>query len=143
MTLIGIVRRQRRGVWCLGSINATGVMARRLLKGQWLAINYKNRICFAQWEDCGPFVTDDWGYVFGGDRPKNQAHRGSGISLSPAIRDYLRLKSGDTVDWKFVSASSVSASDVRKSPWTVQTKRDISRRGGVIRMKGKQAHLLR
>lgn len=82
------------------------------LKGQWLVVRYKDRFCFAQWEDCGPWVTDDWPYVFGKARPKNQANNGAGIDLSPAVRDYLRMKSGAKVDWRFVSPS-----EVRAGPW--------------------------
>ncbi|MGY8690735.1 MAG: hypothetical protein ACKVHP_23730, partial [Verrucomicrobiales bacterium] len=51
---------------------------RTVLKGQWLAIKYKNRMCFAQWEDCGPFVTDDWSYVFGRAQPKNKSNNSAG-----------------------------------------------------------------
>lgn len=82
------------------------------LKGQWLVIRYKSRFCFAQWEDCGPFVTDDWPYVFGRARPKNQSNNGAGIDLSPAVRDYLKLSSGNKVDWRFVSDS-----EVQDGPW--------------------------
>jgi len=82
------------------------------LKGQWLAIKYKGKTCYAQWEDCGPFVTDDWPYVFGNARPKNRANKQAGIDVSPAVRDYLKLKSGDKVSWRFVSDASV-----RRGPW--------------------------
>lgn len=82
------------------------------LKGQWLVIRYKDRFCFAQWEDCGPFVTDDWQYVFGRARPKNASNNGAGIDLSPAVRDYLKLKSGAKVDWRFVKTS-----EIRNGPW--------------------------
>ncbi len=85
---------------------------RTTLKSQWLVIRYKDRFCFAQWEDCGPFVTDDWQYVFGRAKPKNHSNQGAGIDLSPAVRDYLRLKSGAKVDWRFVSLS-----EVRAGPW--------------------------
>jgi hypothetical protein len=75
-------------------------------------MRFKDRFCFAQWEDCGPFVTDDWSYVFGRARPKNRANKGAGIDVSPAVRDYLRLKSGDAVDWRFAKSS-----EVRNGPW--------------------------
>ncbi|HEV3063839.1 MAG TPA: hypothetical protein VGX93_00800, partial [Chthoniobacterales bacterium] len=31
-----------------------------VLKGRWLAIRRGNKVCYAQWEDCGPFCTDHW-----------------------------------------------------------------------------------
>ena len=77
------------------------------LKGRWLQIYWKGRSCYAQWEDCGPFVTDDWRYVFGDKPPKNRKNQGAGIDISPAIRDYLQMKSGDRVHWRFVEASQV------------------------------------
>lgn len=83
-----------------------------VLKGRWLQIVYKNKVCYAQWEDCGPFTTDDWKYVFGNARPKNTKNQGAGIDLSPAVRDYLGLKSGDKVHWRFVDFARVP-----RGPW--------------------------
>ena len=83
------------------------------LKGRWVEIFYNNQSCFAQWEDCGPFNTTDWQYVFGNARPKNLSNKGAGIDLSPAIRDYLKLKSGAKVSWRFVEKVSV-----KQGPWS-------------------------
>lgn len=85
---------------------------RTVLKGQWVAIKHGNRVCYAQWEDCGPFVTDDHEYVFGNARPKNASNNGAGIDISPAIRDYLGLKSMTRCDWRFVDVSEVPS-----GPW--------------------------
>lgn len=85
---------------------------RTVLKGQWVAIRHGNRVCYAQWEDCGPFVTDDHDYVFGNARPKNTNNNGAGIDISPAIRDYLGLKSMSRCDWRFVDVSEVPS-----GPW--------------------------
>ena len=85
---------------------------RTVLKGQWVAIRYAGRTCFAQWEDCGPFVTDDYNYVFGRARPKNSKNKAAGIDISPACRDYLRLRSGAAVDWRFVDLE-----EVPDGPW--------------------------
>lgn len=81
-------------------------------KGRWVQIVYGRRYCFAQWEDCGPFNTTDWEYVFGNKRPKNTKNNHAGIDLSPAIRDYLKLKSGAKVHWRFVEAEHV-----KPGPW--------------------------
>lgn len=78
-----------------------------VLKGRWLQIYYNNRSCFAQWEDCGPWVTDDWSYVFGKSAPKTQRNGSAGIDISPSIRDYLGVSSGQKVHWRFVEASQV------------------------------------
>lgn len=83
-----------------------------VLKGQWIAIRYGNRVCYAQWEDCGPFVTDDHEYVFGNARPKNTNNRGAGLDISPAVRDYLGISSSGRCDWRFVDVSEVPA-----GPW--------------------------
>lgn len=81
-------------------------------KGRWVQIVYGRRICYAQWEDCGPFTTDDWQYVFGNSRPKNSENKGAGIDVSPAVRDFLRLQSGSKVHWRFVDFEHVP-----KGPW--------------------------
>ena len=39
-------------------------------KDRWIAIRKGNRTCYAQWEDCGPFRTDHFQYVFQNERPK-------------------------------------------------------------------------
>jgi hypothetical protein len=85
---------------------------RTVLKGQWLAIRYGNRVCYAQWEDCGPFVTDDIAYVFGNARPKNTNNNGAGLDISPSVRDYLGMKSGAKCDWRFVDVNEIPA-----GPW--------------------------
>ena len=81
-------------------------------KGRWIQIFRAGRSCFAQWEDCGPWVTDDWEFVFGTKPPKTTQNGAAGIDLSPAIRDYLGLASGMKVHWRFVEAAQVPA-----GPW--------------------------
>jgi len=86
-----------------------------VLKGRWIAIHHGGRTAFAQWEDCGPFRTDHWQYVFGRpqggavvfDRPRPNLNRGAGLDISPAVRDYLGMAKNDLCDWKFVEANSV------------------------------------
>lgn len=82
-------------------------------KGRWVAIRRGNRICYAQWEDCGPFRTDHWQYVFGNERPLPNLNQGAGLDVSPAVRDYLGMGGKDVCDWKFVEAR-----DVPPGPWT-------------------------
>lgn len=81
-------------------------------KGRWLAIHHKGRVCYAQWEDVGPFVVDHWQYVFGKEEPRANRNKGAGIDLSPAVRDYLGLRSGEKVEWRFVDDKQVP-----KGPW--------------------------
>jgi len=78
-----------------------------VLKGRWVQIYFGGRSCYAQWEDCGPWNTDDWEYVFGSKPPKTTENGGAGIDLSPSVRDYLILRSGQKVHWRFVEASQV------------------------------------
>jgi hypothetical protein len=81
-------------------------------KGRWLAIRHGNRVCFAQWEDVGPFTTDHWQYVFGNERPRPNRNRDAGLDVSPAVRDYLGLGGLDVCDWKFVDYRSIPS-----GPW--------------------------
>lgn len=78
-----------------------------VLKGRWVQIYVNQRSCYAQWEDCGPWVTDDWQYVFGNKPPKATQNGSAGIDISPAIRDYLGVKSGTKLHWRFVEDSQV------------------------------------
>ena len=96
--------------------NAFVEEGRSVCHDRWLAIrNPRNqRICYAQWEDCGPFRTDHWQYVFGGDRPRPNLNQGAGLDVSPAVRDYLGLTGMDTTDWKFVELS-----EIPRGPWSL------------------------
>jgi hypothetical protein len=85
-----------------------------VLKGRWLAIRRGNKVCYAQWEDCGPFCTDHWQYVFGDERPKANLNRNAGLDVSPAVRDYLRLDNIDVCDWRFVDIR-----EVPPGPWAM------------------------
>jgi hypothetical protein len=85
-----------------------------VLKGRWLAIRHGNRVCYAQWEDCGPFYTDHWQYVFGNERPKPNLNQNAGLDVSPAVRDYLGLGNIETCDWKFVEFR-----EVPPGPWAM------------------------
>lgn len=81
---------------------------------RWIAIRKGNRIAYAQWEDCGPFRTDHWQYVFGNERPKPNLNGGAGLDVSPAVRDYLGMNSThDYCDWKFVEFGEVPV-----GPWS-------------------------
>jgi hypothetical protein len=81
---------------------------------RWIAIRKGNKTCFAQWEDCGPFRTDHFQYVFGNERPKPNLNHGAGIDVSPAVRDYLGLQPTDVTDWQFVDVKDVPAGPWRK-----------------------------
>ena len=82
-------------------------------KGRWVAIRHGNRVCYAQWEDVGPFASEDWKYVFGNERPRTNRNQDAGLDVSPAVRDYLGLQGLDTCDWKFVDFRYVPP-----GPWT-------------------------
>ncbi len=81
-------------------------------KSRWVAIRKGTRVAYAQWEDCGPFRTDHWQYVFGNERPKPNLNRGAGLDVSPAVRDFLGMNDTDVTDWRFVEFP-----EVPKGPW--------------------------
>lgn len=82
-------------------------------KSQWIAIRKGSKVCYAQWEDCGPFETTDFAYVFGSARPRTRNNGGAGLDISPAVRDYLGFKSGERVDWRFVDIDEIPS-----GPWS-------------------------
>ena len=81
-------------------------------KGRWVAIRFKGRTVYAQWEDCGPFRSDHSAYVFGHERPKKNLNKGAGLDVSPAVRDYLGMDDTDVTDWKFVDFD-----EIPHGPW--------------------------
>ena len=87
-------------------------LGQSVCKGRWVGIRKGDRICYAQWEDCGPYRTDHFQYVFQNERPTPNASHGAGLSVSPAVRDYLGLARTDVADWRFAEVS-----DVPPGPW--------------------------
>jgi hypothetical protein len=83
-------------------------------KGRWVAIRHGNRVCYAQWQDVGPFCTDHWQYVFGNERPRPNANQDAGLDVSPAVHEYLGLSGIDHCDWKFVDFAAVPL-----GPWSL------------------------
>ena len=79
---------------------------------RWVAIHHNGRIAYAQWKDVGPFTVDDWPYVFQGEQPRPNRNQNAGIDVSPAVRDFLKMRGNAEVDWKFVEESEVPA-----GPW--------------------------
>ena len=93
-------------------------------KDRWVQIYNGSRSCYAQWEDCGPWVTDDWEFVFGTKPPKTTQNGSAGIDLSPSIRDYLGLASGQKVHWRFVEAGQVPYGPWKKYGQDVPSAKD-------------------
>lgn len=82
-------------------------------KGRWVAIRHGNRVAYAQWEDCGPFRTDHYQYVFGTAVPLPNLNGGAGLDVSPAVRDALGMNATrDVCSWKFVEVN-----EVPPGPW--------------------------
>jgi hypothetical protein len=86
-----------------------------LCKDHWVRIIRNNQTCYAQWEDVGPFETDDAAYVFGpaNAAPRNKENHNAGIDVSPAVSAYLHIGGMAKVDWQFVTPA-----DVPHGPWT-------------------------
>jgi len=83
-------------------------------KGRWIKIVRNEKVCYAQWEDCGPFFTDDYAYVWQNKTPKNKQNQNAGLDISPAVRDYMGIKSGSKVHWRFIDFKDVP----KVGPWT-------------------------
>jgi hypothetical protein len=92
-----------------------------MLKNRWIKISRNNKTAYAQWEDAGPFLYDDYKYVFGNEKPQNKILEKAGIDLSPAIAEYLEIEGSGLVNWSFVDYS-----DVPNGPWKeIVTTRNI------------------
>lgn len=90
-----------------------------ILKNRWIKVTNGDRTAYAQWEDVGPFETDDHPYVFGDEKPKESR---AGLDLSPATAAALGIDGRGQVSWRFVEADDVPA-----GPWT----EIVTRRGGI------------
>lgn len=83
-----------------------------VLKDHWVAIRKGAKVCYAQWEDVGPFQVDHWQYVFGNERPHPNKNKDAGIDVSPAVKEFLGMSGIDSCDWRFVSESEIT-----QGPW--------------------------
>lgn len=90
--------------WFWESFQGPGIS---VCKGRWIAIHFEGRVCYAQWEDVGPFEVDHWQYVFGKENARPNRNLAAGIDLSPAVRDFLQIRSGQRVEWRFVEDRNV------------------------------------
>lgn len=95
--------------WFWQSYRGDGIS---VCKGRWVAIHHEGRVCYAQWEDVGPFEVDHWQYVFGKESPRANRNQAAGIDLSPAVRDFLQIRSGAAVEWRFAEDH-----EVPRGPW--------------------------
>jgi len=80
-------------------------------QGRWVQIRSQDgRLCYAQWEDVGPFRYDHAEYIWGKERPTT--YNKAGLDVSPAVEGYLGLDGLDICDWRFVEAH-----EVPEGPW--------------------------
>ena len=95
-----------------------------LFLGRWIKIwpvGDPERVTYGQWLDTGPFVEQDYEYVFGdgSQRPANEVNRsadnlGAGIDLSPAMALALGAEGGSgDFSWQFVDTAAVP-----NGPWS-------------------------
>ena len=92
------------------------------MKNRWVEIIHRrdgrNRVCYGQIEDSGPYLYSDAGYVFGStdQRPRSRLARNAGMDVSPALRDCLGFNGlnndRNEVDWRFVDDGRVP-----RGPW--------------------------
>ena len=92
---------------------------RSVCKNRWLAVTYRGKTCYAQWQDVGPVHKDDYEYVFGFRAPKSHAIGMAGLDISPAVRDYLDFPGSGKTNWRFVQESEIPA-----GPWSDIVTRD-------------------
>jgi hypothetical protein len=88
------------------------VAGQSVLKNRWVRVEHAGKVAYGQWEDVGPFESDDFDYVFGTAAPANGRNEEAGIDVSPAIRDALHLNGEEPVSWRFVDRPDVPA-----GPW--------------------------
>lgn len=116
----GRPRRDRMKVvpWAASLAPQAAAYARRgqpfsLLKNRWAKLSRAGHVCYAQWEDSGPYVYDDSRYVFGSAaaKPLNRLANRAGLDVSPAVRDCLAFRglnnADNRLDWQLVDAAQV------------------------------------
>jgi hypothetical protein len=84
-----------------------------LTRNRWVEVRYKGKSCFAQWQDVGPYESDDFDFVFGdASKPKNTFGLKAGLDISPAAAQYLGMRDSANTEWRFVEEK-----DLPDGPW--------------------------
>ncbi len=96
----------------LQHFKANMVARKSVCKNRWIEVMLNDKSCFAQWQDVGPIYTDDYDYVFKGVEPKAHSKSKAGLDISPAVRDFLGIKTTCRTTWRFVHES-----EVPDGPW--------------------------
>jgi hypothetical protein len=89
-----------------------------ICKNRWVEIEdtATGRKAYAQWEDVGPYGNDnEVDYVFHNQNRPNGGK--SGISISPAVRDWLQDTIGSDINYTNVNWRFVEETDVKNGPW--------------------------
>ena len=83
------------------------------MKNRWVMVKKGDKVVYGQVEDTGPYLEDDFAYIFGGaGGPANTVGSKSGLDISPAMDGYIGLDGMSKTDWKFVEFE-----EVPDGPW--------------------------
>lgn len=93
--------------WARQALKKDGIS---IVKDHWIEIRSGGRSAFAQIEDCGPYHTDDFNYVFGNDKPQPHENNSAGLDVSPTVQSFLSLGGLDVCNWRWVDRPS-------EGPW--------------------------
>ncbi|TAL07783.1 MAG: hypothetical protein EPO02_14035, partial [Nitrospirae bacterium] len=87
-----------------------------MMKNRWVKLIHRNKVCYGQNEDAGPYQYNDYEYVFGTALPKNKLANNAGMDVSPALRDCLGFSGlnndENSVDWQWIDERNVP-----EGPW--------------------------
>ena len=103
--------------------DAVGYEFYSYMKNRWVMVKKGNKVVYGQVEDTGPYLEDDFAYIFGGaGGPANTVGSKSGLDISPAMDEYIGLDGMGTTDWKFVEFE-----EVPDGPWKIHVETEQCR----------------
>jgi hypothetical protein len=79
-----------------------------LLKGRWIRVEKGGHVIFCQWLDSGPYVENDYDYVYGTAPPSNNIGEKAGIDLSPTAAFILGVNGSGTISWRFADPTEAA-----------------------------------
>jgi|GEM_PF-3505850 len=105
--------------------DAVGYKFYSYMKNRWVMVKLGDKVAYGQVEDTGPYLEDDFAYVFGDAAvPANTFRNKSGLDISPAMDEYIGLDGLGVVDWKFVEFE-----EVPEGPWKFNVETEQCRWG--------------